>query len=86
MSTPIEIGMICKRGGPSGHLSLRGEDDYGYCEGKAVAKVYLYVEDIPGLIPEYKGFQSSKEVADQISELVREHYDMIMDREQWDED
>lgn len=77
MTEKVSIGYICGRG--NGHVELAGELDFGVCTGKAVADIYVTVENRPGLHAEDRDLLTTEEVAEYIKEVARE-CDMLQEQ------
>ena len=82
MSDKALIGFVCGKG--HGHLQLAGEIDYGACRSKAVADVFVVVEEEGGLYPEYRDLMDATEVADELRKIVST-YDKWREEGEWDE-
>ena len=81
MSEKVHIGFVCGKG--NGHTQFRGGLDYGCCGGKRVADVYVTVEELEDLYPEYRGLKSSADVAEELADIVEE-WDRQRESEMWD--
>lgn len=81
MSEKVHIGFVCGRG--NGHTQFAGEIDYGCCGGKRVAEIYVTVEELDGLYPEYRGLKSSEDVAEELADII-EKWDLQREKEMWD--
>lgn len=79
MNEKIKIGFVCAKG--SNHIQWIGDSDYGSCRSSEVAEIFLMVQDLEDLYPDFQNLLSVQEVATQLKFIIKEHESFKDDRD-----